>query len=252
MIIKKGGVEYDGDLLMKEKPYYTLKLVAMITMLSDHLGFMFCRVSSIEYMLLRIIGRASFPLFSFLLAESFFHTKSRWKHLFKICILAILSEPIFDSILLMENRIQNVCFTLTMAYLMMIALERYKKYKYICLPIVVSFGMIGYLFRTEYNFGGILLIAMFWYARANPKINSTLWYAISLCIFTALKLLEVYSNPMVALLQIGVLISFIFILMYDNDKLPAVKANKPLKYISTYFYPGHLLLLEITRVLIGG
>ena len=49
-----------------------LKLIALISMTIDHIGFMlFPRVK-----ILRVIGRIAFPMFAFLIVEGYFYTKN--------------------------------------------------------------------------------------------------------------------------------------------------------------------------------
>ena len=49
-----------------------LKIIACITMLLDHMGFILFP----EYPIFRIIGRIAFPIFAFLLAEGCYYTKN--------------------------------------------------------------------------------------------------------------------------------------------------------------------------------
>ena len=51
---------------------FTLKIIAMITMIIDHVGFLFFQDNHQTYIILRSIGRISFPIFCFVLVEGFF------------------------------------------------------------------------------------------------------------------------------------------------------------------------------------
>ena len=75
---------------------YTLKLIATIAMILDHLAIIFFSSTSFIYLILRIIGRISFPIYAFLIVEGFFHTKSLTKYLSRLILLAFISEPIYD------------------------------------------------------------------------------------------------------------------------------------------------------------
>ncbi|MBP5169373.1 MAG: TraX protein, partial [Oscillospiraceae bacterium] len=57
-----------------------LKIIAMISMVFDHVGDMFFP----GVMWLRMIGRLALPIFSFCIAEGFAHTRDRKKYLFRI------------------------------------------------------------------------------------------------------------------------------------------------------------------------
>jgi len=73
-----------------------LKIIAIITMLIDHIGAVLLDTSTIEYFACRIIGRLSFPIFCFLIIEGFTHTKNNKKYLLRLFIFAIISEIPFD------------------------------------------------------------------------------------------------------------------------------------------------------------
>lgn len=66
---------------------FVLKIIAVITMFIDHLGYtIFGKFSYLNY-----IGRISFPIFAFQISEGYIHTKNL-KNIFKIifvcCYLA--------------------------------------------------------------------------------------------------------------------------------------------------------------------
>jgi len=70
---------------------FTLKLIALLSMLIDHIGVAF--ELPIGF---RIVGRLAFPIFVFLIAEGFHHTRSPEKFLLRLFIFAIISEPFYD------------------------------------------------------------------------------------------------------------------------------------------------------------
>ena len=101
----------------------TLKIIAMIAMLIDHIGAaVLVRVirstgdmSLYEgYTILRKIGRIAFPIFCFLLVEGFIHSSDKKKYALRLGIFALLSEVPFD--LAFQSKVvgfeyQNVFFT---------------------------------------------------------------------------------------------------------------------------------------------
>ena len=72
---------------------FALKIIALATMIIDHTGAVFPQYFGLEF---RVIGRIAFPIFVFLLAEGFRHTRSPHKFLLRLGIFAIISEPFFD------------------------------------------------------------------------------------------------------------------------------------------------------------
>ena len=57
---------------MKGINTFVLKLIAIISMLIDHIGAILFPSSEV----LRIIGRLAFPIFAFIIVEGYFHTKN--------------------------------------------------------------------------------------------------------------------------------------------------------------------------------
>ena len=67
---------------------FVLKLIAIITMLIDHIG----AVLYPEIRWLRLIGRIAFPIFAYLVAEGFYKTSDIKKYLKRLFIFALVSD----------------------------------------------------------------------------------------------------------------------------------------------------------------
>ncbi len=88
-----------------------LKLIAVITMLIDHIGLAVFP----QYGALRYIGRLSFPLYCFLLTEGAVYTKNWLKYAGRLFLFAVVAEIPFDLVLsrtLVSFYYQNVFWTL--------------------------------------------------------------------------------------------------------------------------------------------
>ena len=97
-----------------------LKLIAVVSMLLDHIGVVLA--DGELYDLLRILGRAAFPIYAFLLVEGFFHTGSWKKYALRLGVFAGMSECFYDLALTghpVDWRCQNVFLTLLLGLLMM-------------------------------------------------------------------------------------------------------------------------------------
>lgn len=142
---------------------FTLKIIALLTMIIDHVGaFLFP-----QYWELRIIGRISFPIFAFLVVEGFYHTKDLQKYMKRLAVFAVISEIPFD--LVSTGRIfdigrQNVFFTLFLGVLLMYFYEsQYSKAaKAGCVILIL---LAGDIFRTDYGAWGVLMIFCFYLFR---------------------------------------------------------------------------------------
>lgn len=227
-----------------------LKKIAVVTMLIDHLGaaFFFIYTSMYDgsaafagadtvYRLMRIIGRTAFPIFCFLLVEGFFHTRSRGKYLFRLFLFSLLSEVPFDLAFhdsMWDLTSQNVFFTLFLGLLAVMAVHGAKQsalhgaehrwLKFTALMILaVLCPVAAYFGRTDYDVSGVLLILILYELREQRVLACVCGY---LCL-----LHEVWCFP-----------AFLLLKFYDGSR------GKGSKYFYYLFYPVHLILLALLRI----
>ena len=214
-----------------------LKLIAVFLMIIDHIG----AVLFPNIILLRCIGRLSFPIFAFCISEGYFYTKSRLKYLLKLLIFAIITEPIFD--LALYNKLvflthQNVLFTFSIAVLFLILFEKLitiKKLKEITfffpeILLLLIFILISIFSFCDYGYYGFILVVLFYLFRKHDELR----YFI-IVIFQSLALKEI---------ELIAILSNIIIFFYNGKK------GKNLKYFFYIIYPLHLLILFIIKKLI--
>ena len=71
---------------------FVLKLIAIVTMTLDHIGYMvFGKLSFFN-----CIGRLAFPIFAFQISEGYLHTKSKKNYLFRLLFFAFASQLPFS------------------------------------------------------------------------------------------------------------------------------------------------------------
>lgn len=261
-----------------------LKAIAIVTMVIDHIG-----ASLLETILysgnaglpdywyevdtvLRSIGRTAFPIFAFLLVEGFFYTHSRKKYLGRLLLFAVLSEMPFDLAFygsLFYPGSQNVFWTFCIGFLVIWWLEklygayrsgsdilrrdgkRMQEYKrenrfeiryrsgY---PIVVMFAAVclvmtgavsALILEADYGIYGFLLILLFYLGKHGnvPQI------VVCTCGYL-LFLWEPYC-----------LFGFLLILFYNGRRK---QRGRGFQYFFYLFYPVHLLILGLIRVVFLG
>ena len=241
----------------------TLKIIAMITMLIDHIGasivlqlvqrnsdifdaFGNVRMTGmvILYYVLRGIGRLAFPIFIFLLLEGFQYTHNRFLYIGRLLIFAIISEIPFDlavnlstnSILkghVLEFASQNVFFTLAIGMIVLTALEGLRTLqmdtilKTILIVGVVAFGAaLAYALHTDYGAVGVLAICTAYGFRNQKK-------ELRMAVLSVLNMSE-----LCALVDAGI------VHFYNG------KRGLKLKWVFYIFYPLHLLILAGICVLL--
>ena len=207
---------------------FHLKMVAIITMLIDHIG----SVVFPEFIILRIIGRLAFPLFAFLITEGYRHTSNFSKYLIRLSIFALISQYPFWLAFGFDSRL-NIFFTLTFGLLAIYLSEKYEN----ILPVIIL-ALFADVISTDYGAFGILLIYLIHIFR--DDFNKMFGY-ISLLYagFFLVGGLMVETNAVYYYLQIFALSSFLFIKLYDGRQGPK------LKYFFYLFYPVHLLILGL-------
>ena len=82
-----------------------IKLVAMITMLIDHLG----AAVFPQYRILRVIGRVAFPIYAYCIAVGCAYTRNIGRYLERLAILALISQPIYVLALHHTNSLMYAC-----------------------------------------------------------------------------------------------------------------------------------------------
>jgi len=83
---------------------FALKIIALVAMIIDHIGAVFPEYAPFEF---RLIGRLTFPIFVYLIAEGFRHTRSPKKFLVRLLAFAIISEPFYDWAISRTHNIQQ-------------------------------------------------------------------------------------------------------------------------------------------------
>ena len=225
---------------------FDLKLIAIITMTIDHIGVVF---GTPFYNLLRAVGRLSFPIFAFLLTEGYVHTKSFSKYFLRLLVLALISEVIYDYVFFgsfIYIGANNIFFTLALGLLTLFLLDkskglinRYFKDKvdlFIILPItylliIVIMGLMGEFLNFSYGMLGILVISFFYLFKDNFALIVISVSLSTLILGEGMQYFSVFS----------------LILIYFYNK----KLGKKCKVFFYLYYPLHILVLGVIRMLIG-
>lgn len=218
----------------------SLKWIALITMLIDHIGAVILEmgvISAFSYdtsilllkidFVLRQIGRISFPIFCFLLVEGFFHTSNKRKYALRLFLFACISEIPFDLCLnkhILEFSYQNVLFTLLFGFLTIWAMDILKQKNAILSIFPAIFGILASsFFQTDYDWKGIVIILVFYLFYTYPVEK------------TVIGCLALSWEPTACF-------ALIPINLYNHQR-----GKRRLKYFFYFFYPAHLLILYCIR-----
>lgn len=208
-------------------------------MLIDHSTAILIPNNSFFYMIGRGIGRLSFPVFCFFLVEGFLHTSNVKKYLLRLGIFALISEIPFDLVFnqaIFEIEYQNIFFTLCIGLLILMCLNKIEntyrgKAGYTALYVAVIIGgcLLALLFRTDYNYAGVLMILSFYLFRYNKVLLTIALVIIYEFVLGGIQILAVFA--------------LIPIWFYNGQQ--GAKMNK---YFFYSFYPVHILLLYLISI----
>ena len=137
-----------------------LKVIAMISMVIDHIALYMMEHGTVLYETMRCVGRIAFPVFAFLIAEGFIHTRSRYRYFFTLLGFAVISEiPWY--LLNGADGTHNVMFTLALGLATLMVLENLLQ-RSLVLGFLWTLGMAGLAFwlEVDYEWRGILLIVI--------------------------------------------------------------------------------------------
>lgn len=224
---------------------FHLKLIAICTMLIDHMGYtLFPGV-----MWLRCVGRVAFPIFCFLIAEGCVYTHDRKKYALRLLVFALLSEIPFNlmnSGMIWDPYDQNVLWTLLLGalvcWLMDWALKK-------CTPL--SFVLTGAVMlaaywllengNTDYGGWGMLLVAAFYGVHRAPSgaVVKMIAQAFGLAFFS-IGVMGGYLS-----IELWSLAALVPIWLYNGQR---GFSNKAVQYGFYAFYPVHILALSLIAI----
>lgn len=222
-MIRQKGISQEG-----------LKLLACFTMLIDHIGAVFFP----QLQGLRIIGRLSFPLYCFLLAEGIHYTRSPVKYGLRLLLVAILTELPYD--LLFRGEFtwakNSVMVTLLLGFCGGIASKYCSGFFHYLAPL--PFILLGRYLGSTYGMYGVAMIIMFCLTRpfsCRLSVQFVLMVLLSLRMAGFPGRLGTQFYAIAAMLPIA---------LYSGEKRSHSKA---LQWAFTLFYPVHILILLLIR-----
>ncbi len=264
-----------------------LKWIAILAMLFDHFAAIILTPLLTEVtlglvakaglygsiVLLRLVGRLAFPIFSFLIVNGYLHTSNKARYLMRLSGFAIISEPFFDFALkggFFDVHYQNVFFTLALGLAAIWGYDTFKQKEGPftpkgCLIILLCMTAAFYM-KSDYDFYGVLFIVMMYLTSHKPQ-----WFVIGFVSLNVLlfggQLMNVTAAVQMALVLgyqddlLGTVMT-ILIYVYHNLQLAAIlacpiimcyngqKGRAQNKYLFYLFYPLHLALLGLLSLFI--
>lgn len=199
-----------------------IKILALLTMLSDHIGQVFFPNTA----LFTIAGRFAFPLFAWGIAKGYKRTSSPRKYAIRLLILAVVSQ--YPHYLLFKSDYLNVCFTLLTGLLVIIIYNSNKIYL-IKVPIILGLVMVSHILNFEYGIYGIASIVAFYLFEGKYYL---IFIQAAITVF-GITIYRYYPEQFISVLSV-----IVILLLQKYD----FKINRILYYS---FYPVHIIILYL-------
>ena len=221
-----------------------LKIIAMVSMVFDHVGDMFFPDS--DWM--RMVGRIAMPIFAFCITEGYIHTRNKKKYLMRMGIFALISEVPFD--LAFDGKIglshQNIMLSFFLAILALMLFDlirgskdeikgRYSAWRTMLGALaVIAMAVLAFLVKADYTMFAVASVFLFY---AFKDTNHFVRPIPGVAFLALTRTVGYYCTT-------G--LSIIPLLLYNGKK------GKGLKWLFYAFYPGHLLLLYVLKMILTG
>lgn len=215
-----------------------LKIIAIISMTFDHFGKAFFP----EIISLQIIGRLAFPIFAYCIVVGCLYTSDFKKYIQRLLLLGVLSQPIYvlSSFSTWNEFIENfwvlnILFTLVLGA---IAIKSLEQRRWIIFVLDISTVC---MFNFDYGIYGIIIMIIFYLFR-----NNYIWAIVVSSIYMSTAF---FTGSEVSILGLslglqGFAVLALIPIFWKTSFNPQI--NKYLFYI---YYPTHLFLIFIIRIL---
>ena len=211
-----------------------LKYLACLLMLIDHMGLLLWP----QCIVLRDIGRLSFPIFAFMLANGYRHTSNYWKYLLRLVLFAIGFQWFYA--LIVNPDTLNIFATLALGLLAIGAGDQLRQRlqgaagEVACLLVGVLFCLIGCFLCVDYFWYGIALIYTAWLFFDKLSAMAIAWMLLT---FAYAWPIDWHQGS-----QIFAILALIPIFLYNGQR---GHSNRWFFYL---FYCAHLLVLYLVQV----
>lgn len=241
---------------------FILKVIAVISMAIDHTGaVLFPNITVLRY-----IGRIAFPIYCFLIAEGYAHTKSAPKYLMRLGLFALISEVPYNLAFggeFFNFSGCNVFVTLFFGLLALMLFDTVLTWRDLpgfvsyltALVPVAAIALAADTLGSDYGKYGVVLIFVFHIFRSN-RTAAILVFALSTVLrydvllipgADSVRLFTIgdYTWYFVETTQFYCLLAAVFIALYSGKQGYCGR-----RWLFYAFYPAHLLVLWFLSVIL--
>ena len=210
------------------------------------------------YHLLRLFGRAAFPIFAFGISQGCIYTHNLRKYLIRLLVFAFISEVPFQ-LALRYGRVafgfNNIFFTLFAGALCCCIIELFREKNYLWVSIfpICVIVLLCEIIHTDYGgFGVLFIIAPYIFQKTRKRQIAALSIVVAF-FYIVVSQFSGFSYPLAWMRSpgnlrlvfqdlIGASLGLICLILYNGSQGSCAKKNFN-KWACYLYYPLHLLVI---------
>lgn len=235
---------------------FTLKVVAVVAMTFNHIGLIFSlnQYSEILFDVSLWIGKLTYPILAFLLVEGFFHTHSKFNYARNLLIFGVISIIPYKlafspmSSWTIWDLTNNILITMFFGLLLLIIDDKFKN----TLVTVITLFLFSLLtIHSDWGILGVPTIFIFYslHGSLSQKVIPQFLMTSGLGYLYYQNYLTT-NTPLSRVFSVLGIVNTIPLLLQYNGRLGYT--HSWVKWGFYAFYPAHLLLLYIIRLIVFG
>lgn len=230
-----------------------LKLIAILSMTLDHvISVLYPNYPTDWWIIaLHILGRLAAPIFWFMVSEGYHYTRNVKKYLLRLFIFAVIGHfaynfafgiPFIPFKTSFFNQ-TSVIWPLFLGVLGLVVVnsEELKQWQ----KTLLVFLLAAFAFSSDWSSPAFLVVLYMGQNRDNFKKQMAmmlLWIGVYSTVYV------IFINPIYGIIQMGVALTIPLLKNYNGQR----GSFKGMKYFFYIYYPFHLVICGIIRVLVHG
>ena len=230
-----------------------LKAIALVAMTIDHVSTVIWPNYPTDWwiLLLHVIGRLAAPIFWFMIAEGYHYTHNLKKYGIRLFIFAVIGHFAYNfafgiPFVPFQTSVFNQTSVIWPLFLGLIGLwvsdqeglKTWQKNLIILLLTILAFC-------ADWSSIAVLAVINIGENRGNFKKQMTmvmLWVAVYAIVYA------IFINPVYGIMQLFVCLTIPLLKAYNGER----GKMKNMKYLFYIYYPAHLILCGVIRILLHG
>lgn len=211
-----------------------LKLVAIVLMVVDHVGYQLMG----DNIIMRSVGRISFPIFAWCIVVGCEYTHDIKAYMKRMALFYFVSQPCYVLAFGRAWTQHNIYLTLLLGLL---AIWSIKDREYWALPMVL---LASYFISPNYGMNGVYVIILMYLVRGSKLLAAIVLSAFCVYWGTGSRVVFMIGEYAVRLQSLAIL-ALPLIIVPTHSRL---RLNK---YVFYAFYPVHLLIIYCIKYFMG-